>query len=189
MEAVFALGIFSLLSGGAAYLVINAFRTNSLAWDTLSAQSYGRRALQEVIDDLRRAEQSNLGSYPLEYASGTEVRFYANLDEDSLREKVKFWLEDGFLKKGVIKPTGDPLTYSSANEQQTIVAGDIVNSGPIFYFYGEDYTGSESSLAEPVDVTLVRMAKVSLEIEKNPLRNPNPLRVESMVQIRSLKAN
>ena len=38
------------------------------------------------------------------------------LDDDGLKEKIRYYLTGTTLKKGVIKPTGSPPVYLSANE-------------------------------------------------------------------------
>jgi prepilin-type N-terminal cleavage/methylation domain-containing protein len=191
LELLVAMGIFSLVLLGGVWLLISGLRYNTIIWDQLQGQNDGRRALQTVVDVVRRAEESNIGSYAIVLADDNELTFYANADNDSYKEKVRFWLDNTTLKMGIIKPSGNPLGYSGA-EIVVEIAHDIVNIAqgvPVFIYYNEDYTGTEEPLDSPADTTQVKLVKIQLEIEKDPDKTPVPLHVESMVGIRNLKEN
>jgi len=191
IELLVALGIFALIAMAASWILIYGLRHNSIIWDQLQTQSDGRKVLQAVVDDVRKAEQSSLGGYPLITVDDNEISFYANIDDDSLREKVRFWLDDTTVKRGVIKPAGNPLSYSQT-EDVVEIAHDVVNisqTTPMFLYYDESYTGTEAALAQPVTITDIRTIRVQLELEKDPLASPVPLLVESLVSVRNLKTN
>ncbi len=192
LEAVVALGIFSLISVSIAFLITDSLRYNQIVSDQLEGQNDLRQVLQEVVDKVRRAEESSTGAYPIESASKYDLRFYANIDNDGFKEKVHFWLDGTILKKGIIKPSGNPLTYNPASEQTVEIAHNAVNVArqmPVFTYYNESYTGSGDGLSEPVTATDVHVVRVQLEIEKDPVKSPVPVKGESVVQIRNLKTN
>jgi prepilin-type N-terminal cleavage/methylation domain-containing protein len=194
MEVLVAMGIFALIIGTIVWIFIYSLRYNAVLWEQLKTQTDGRRVLQEVVDDVRRAEQSSIGSFAVVTADEYEFSFYANIDDDSLRERVRFWIDDGdiTLKKGVIKPTGNPLEYVSGNENVVEIAHDVVNRNkgvPIFLYFDEKSYPTSNSLLQPVALTDVSTVKVQLELEEDPNETPIPLHVESMVHIRSLKTN
>lgn len=191
MEILVALGIFLLLVIPTSEMLIHSFRYNAIIWEQLKTQNDGRRSIREVVDVVRKAEASSLGAYSIAVASDYDLTIYANVDEDSYREKVRFWLDGTTLKKNVIKPSGNPLGYSGAGVT-TELAHDVVNVSkgiPLFVYYDENFTGTQASLSLPIDVTKVRIVKIDLELEKDPTETPVPLRVESMVQVRNLKTN
>ncbi len=191
LELLVAMGIFSLVILASTQFFISGLRYNTIIWDQLQGQTDGRRAVKEIVDIVRKAEESSIGSYPIVLADDNELILYANVDNDSYREKVRFWLDDTTLKRGTTKPSGDPLGYSGA-ESVVEIAHYIVNiaeSAPLFIYYGEDYTGSEEALITPADAGSIRIVKVQLEIEKDANKTPVPLHVESMVHIRNLKEN
>lgn len=194
VEAVVGIAIFTLLLFGIAALLINGLRSNAVLWEQLATQSDGRKVLREVVDVVRRVESSSVGSYAVETALTDELTVYANVDADTYRERVRFWLDDtvNILYKGVIKPSGNPLTYSSGNEVVTVLARDVVNGDqgqPVFTYFDESYTGNPTStpLSHPFGVTEVRVVRVQLELEEDPNATPVPLHVESTVHIRNLK--
>lgn len=190
LELLIAMGIFSLLTLGVSWILISSLRTNRIVFDQLSAQGDGRKALQHIVNDIRRAEASSTGGFPLETVTTSTIIFYANIDEDGYRERVRFWLSDRTLKKGIVKPAGSPLVYNTANESIVDIGHDIVNtSTPVFSYYDENFIGTGVPLTQPVTSTDVHVVRVQLQIEKDPNKTPVPLLVESTAHIRSLKTN
>ena len=191
IELLVALGITAMISMVVVWFIIDGLRYSSVIFEQLQTQNDGRKVLQQVIDVVRKAEESSIGGYPLVSAGDYELILYANVDDDSLRERVRFWLEATTLKKGVIKPSGSPLSYSGA-ESVVEIAHSVVNfeeSEPVFLYYDENYTGTEAALVQPIEEVDVRMVRVRLELEEDPTESPVPLEVESAAMIRNLKGN
>ena len=191
LELLVAMGIFSLVILAGTQIFIDGLRYNTIIWDQLQGQTDGRRAVKEVVDVVRKAEESSIGGYPIVSAGDTELILYANVDDDSYREKVRFWLDDTVLKRGITKPSGDPLGYSGI-ENVVEIAHYIVNTTqgtPLFMYYDEDFTGSQDALLTPADAGSIRVVKIQLEIEKDADKTPVPLHVESVVSVRNLKTN
>ena len=192
LELLVALGIFALVIGSVTAIMVDAFRNNRIIWKQLERQTDGRKVLQQIVDDVRRAEQSSTGAYAIESAGANELRFYTNVDLDGYKEKVRFFLDGTNLKRGIIKPSGTPLTYNPANEQVIVLARNVTNLAKgvsIFTYYNQNYTGTEEALTQPVTASNVRMVKVFLELEDDPNKTPVALSVQSMAEIRSLKSN
>lgn len=191
LEIIVVIGIFSILSFGATTLLTRSLRSNDVIWEQLMTQSEGRKVLKNMVDEVRRAEQSSVGSFPIAIAGEYELVFYANIDSDSFRERVHYWLEGTTLKYGILKPGGSPLSYLG-EETITEVAHDVKNQEeniPIFLYFDESYTGSQNSLEQPVDVSNIHMIKIQLELEKDPTQTPVPLHVEATAHVRNLKSN
>ena len=192
LEMIVAIGIFALISLSISWFIINAFRYNAIIWEQLKTQSDGRRVVQNVVDYVRKAEESSIGGYPIGKVDDYELVFYANVDDDSNRERVRFWLDGTTLNRGIIEPSGDPIQYVSSTEVSVQLAHDVVNiakSTPLFYYYDQNYSGTEASLVQPVNIPDVRVVRVQLELEKDPDKTPVPLRIESVVSVRNLKSN
>ncbi|MBI5222219.1 MAG: type II secretion system protein [Candidatus Magasanikbacteria bacterium] len=191
VEISVALGISAIIASLVVWLIIHGLRYNKIVFEQLETQNEGRRVLQQVVDIVRKAEESSIGGYPIVTAGDYTFTVYANVDDDSLREKVRFWLDGTTLKKGVIKPSGNPLSYSGA-EDVVELAHSVVNfseSEPVFLYYDENYTGVEDALIQPVETVDVRVARVQLELEQDPTESPAPFHVESVAQVRNLKGN
>lgn len=166
------------------------FLNNSLQGN-LSAQIGARRVLRTVIRELRGASPSSLGAYTINQAGTSTLIFYTNIDEDTLKERVRYFLQGGELRRGVIKPTGNPLAYNSANESVEVIIRDVINSSttPIFDYFDSYFTGTSSPLMQPVDTLAVRLIRVTVIIDKDTNRPPGAITVTSMGTLRNLKDN
>ncbi len=192
MELLIAIGIFSLVITGSTWFVIHGLRYNNIIWEQLAVQNEGRRAVQNFVDDIRRSEESSLGAYSLAKTDEYEIIFYANIDEDNAKERIHYWLDNGTLKRGITNPTGNPLSYPTADENIVDISHSVVNyqkNVPLFLYFDENYTGAGDYLEQPVTNIDVRLVKIQLELEKDPNKTPVPLHVESLGQIRNLKMN
>ncbi len=191
LEAVVAMAGMLLLIIAGIDLYLFSSRSKAIIWEQLSTQNEGRKIVQDFSEEVRKMNYSSLGAYPLERAEGNHITFFSNIDTDSYRERIRYWLSGSILKKGVLKPSGNPLSYNPLNEQVTDVVHDVANvTDPIFYYYNEDFTfATGTPLTSPVDVTKVRVIKVNLLLEEDPTNSPLPFSIESKVQIRNLKTN
>lgn len=191
LEVLVAMGIFLLFVFGAATLLTYSLKSNKIIWEQLKTQNEGRKVVQDFINELRSAVYSSIGSYPVEKADQQEIIFFSNIDTDTYRERVRYFLSDSTLKKGVIKPSGNPLQYSPSSEIITEIVHDIHNTTtPLFYYYGQNYGyTSSTALSDPVSVTDVRVVGITLELEEDPYASPEPFHIESKVEIRNLKDN
>ncbi|KKT04053.1 MAG: hypothetical protein UV82_C0012G0038 [Candidatus Magasanikbacteria bacterium GW2011_GWD2_43_18] len=191
MEVMVALGMFALISVAVGWILIHSVRSTNIIWEQLATQNDGRAAVQQFVDDVRRAETSSIGSYPIAAASSTAFVFYANVDDDIGREKVRFWIDGTDLKKGVINPSGNPLNYNGEEFVITIAESvvNITKNISLFEYYNETYPVTSTPLIVPDDLTDIRVVRMQLELEKDPTATPVPLHVEAVVSIRNLKSN
>lgn len=192
IEILVSIAVFASLSVLIVWVFITSLRSSDIVWDQLEAQNDGRRTVSQFVTDIRKAEVSSLGAYPIAYASSTELTFYANVDGDSLRERVRYFLEDAVIYRGVTKPTGDPLSYDAAVEATTTIARSIVNESegvPLFEYFPDTFAGTSSPFVAPYNLTDIALVKIILEIERDPLKSPVPFHVEGIGHIRNVKDN
>ncbi|OIO19289.1 MAG: hypothetical protein CO029_01165 [Candidatus Magasanikbacteria bacterium CG_4_9_14_0_2_um_filter_41_10] len=191
MEVMVAIGMFAIISVAVGWILIHSVRSTDIIWEQLATQNDGRAAVQQFVDDVRRAETSSIGSYPISDASSTSFVFYANVDNDNSREKVRFWIDGTDLKKGVIQPSGNPLNYDG-EESVITIAESVVNIAKgiaLFEYYDNTYPVTSTPLTVPDALTDIRIIRMQLELEKDPTATPVPLHVEAVVNIRNLKDN
>jgi len=192
IEILVAMGIFILLIGTITAILSYSFKSRNVIWEQLSTQNEGRKVVQDFTNELRTAAQSSIGAYAIEAAATSSITFYSNIDTDSWRERVRYFLSGTIFKKGVLKPSGSPLSYNPANEVVTEVVHDIANATTsVFTYYGESYNGvtNTSSLSYPIDVTKIRVVGIKLRMEENPNLSPAPFIVEGKAEVRNLKTN
>lgn len=190
LEVIMAVGIFALVVGAAVEVFLVSWRGNAIIWEQLSTQNEGRKAVQDFSNELREAAASSIGAYSLESATSTQIVFYSNIDSDSFVERIRYFITSTTLKKGVIKPAGNPFAYSSSAESITTIANDVANgTTSVFSYYDGSFTGSGNPLSGAIDVTKIRVVKMSLKLEENPNLSPVPFYIETKVMIRNLKDN
>jgi len=133
---------------------------------------------------------SSLGSYPIEIAADNTLVFFTDINDDGLKERVRYFVQGTTLKKGVISPTGSPLAYVSANETFTELVHNLRNgSTPVFTYYDTNYNGTTSPLTQPVDISFIRLIKVNMIVDVDPNRSPVPVTVTTQISVRNLKDN
>lgn len=192
VEAIIYISGFALIIFGLVALVSNIFFSSNIQTNLLSDIDQARKASFQIISELRNAGTGNNGAYALDTVADQQLVFYSNVDSDAALEKVRYFLQSGTLKKGVTKYSGG--TYNPSSEQVVNVQRNISNgpTNPIFYYYNSAFIGSstQTSLAQPVSVTLVKMVKVQLTIfNKAGVKNTNTYQINASGVIRNLKTN
>lgn len=190
-EIIITVGIISLIAVVLGAFQGDIFFFNTIIQDDLTAQMDGRRAIRKMVSEIREASPSSLGAYPLVTTATSSIVFFSNIDSDDLKEQVRYFIQDKNLMRGVIKPSGNPLSYNPASESFETSVKDIANSTstPLFEYYDTNYTGTTTPLVFPVSITAVRLVNINLLIDHNPNRSPVPLNIDSQVSIRNLKDN
>lgn len=182
------MGIFTVLVVGLGTFIASIFRYNRSLSSGLDAQRTVQRYLTGISQELRTASPSSLGAYPIETATATSLTFYANIDADNYKERLRYFISGTSLRRGVLKPSGNPLVYTSANEQVTTVVENVTNTD-IFSYYDQNYDGTSAALVFPVSTTAIRLIKIRVVTDREPTTTPTPYEGVTSVEIRNLKAN
>lgn len=177
---VFTLGLLSLFA-----LILNLYKTHDYIFEQSQAIFEARQGIQTMIKEIREATQGDDGSYTIQKADDYEFVFFSDIDQDQAVERVRYFLDGPFLKKGVIEPTGWPIKYPQQNEKIIIISAYVRNQPPIFHYYDGD--GNE--LPPPSRLKDTKMMSVYLVINVDPNRPPQDFVLESFVQLRNLKTN
>jgi hypothetical protein len=143
---IFSLILFILnISNFNVYLIFGLGKVNEI-----------QLFLSEIKKELKSMELSNIGNYPIEEVSSTTIIFYSDLDNDGLVERIRYFLDQDKLKKGVVSPSGNPLRYDITQEKTKTVVRDIYLPNRIFTFYNEN-------LNETYDIAKIRTVKVNVK--------------------------
>ena len=189
MEILLAMAISIAILGVFTLFAKNLWTYNAFVSSSFTSIDAGRKILKTISSEIRTiASQSDIGTYPISQASASSFTFYSDIDGDGLKERVRYFLTSTTLQKGVIKPTGSPLSYNSANE---IISTRAINetNASIFSYYNKNYDGTTAALSFPVNIPDIRLVKIILTIDDNPNRPPAPLTFSTQVSIRNLKDN
>ena len=189
-EIVLVIGIAGAVVVGAITASNDSFRLGDIFSGNLSSLDDARRLLRPMASELRAMLPGEDGRYAIQAATETELTFFSDVDHDGDAERVRYFVESGTLKKGVIQPSGNPIGYTGSESVAQLIK-DVTNSGsePVFTFFDSDYNGQGSPLAFPVTIADVRLVKIDITIDKTTLHDPPPVTVSTQVSIRNLKDN
>lgn len=170
------------------YNVINYNRSGAVAiTNTQEVQAL----LKTMAKEIRSMESGADGAYPISAGATTSLTFFADIDGDSLREKVRYYLATTSVYRGVIKATGSPAVYNAANETRKMLISGVRNatSSPMFEYYDSMYAGTTTAMTYPLNLTSIRLVKISLTIDTDPSRSPVLRVFSTQVGLRNLKDN
>jgi prepilin-type N-terminal cleavage/methylation domain-containing protein len=176
--------------------VVAAMRKNISGLEkTVNQQLKTRRdidaTLQTIITDIRSAGLSGSGSYAIESAASTSLVFYSDVDQDGAFERVRYAIGTSTVIRGVVEPTGNPVIYPTSTESVATMVYYVVpsTSTPLFAYYDANYTGSQTALTEPIDITKIRAVSLNLFVDIEPGKSPKPLFFSHTITIRNLRTN
>jgi prepilin-type N-terminal cleavage/methylation domain-containing protein len=191
VEIIIVVGILGIIMLAVSSFSVNVLKNNKYSQDALSSVQDARVIIRTMAKELRSASRGNNGSYPVVQASTSTISFFSDSNGDGVKEQIRYFISTSTLRKGMIVPTGSPLTYNSANEIITTLAYNVKNTATssLFEYYDNTYAGTSSPLTQPVSVTQVRLVKINLVIDADPNRSPNVRVYTSQVNLRNLKDN
>lgn len=192
MEIMVSVFIFILALVAVMSFIIQNYRNYQFSYEQSLAVEEGRRAMDNMVKEIREAKTSDLGNYPIAAADDDSFSFYGDIDRDLVVEKVRYFRQVNSFKKGIINPSGTPLSYDPANEIISTLSNNLITtSTPTFTYYNGNYPGDtiNNPLATPADVTQLKLVRIHLIINVNPLSPPNDYILDTFVQPRNLKEN
>jgi len=192
IETMVGVFIFTLLAAGVFNFIIQNYQTYKISLEQSLAIEEGRDAMQSMVKEIREAKSSDAGHYPIAEADDNSFTFFGDIDRDIAVEKVRYFRDGNYFKKGVIEPSGNPAIYDDLNEEIEVITEYLITtSTPIFIYYNGDYPFDEinNSLTTPADVTNVKLIQAHLIINVNPEKAPLDYILDTFIQPRNLKDN
>lgn len=189
VETIVAIFIFTLLILGATNLFSHIFKNSRNQMIAISDIDQAQLLTKKFINEIRTASIGENGNHPIALADDQQVVFYSRYgQEDNRTAQIRYFLEGTNLKKGVIIPSGSPISYNSTAEKVDIVQNNIVGTTtPVFYYYSGDYDGQSDPLTQPVNVNDIKYIKIKFFINKPGLTDI--FNVQAGATIRNLKNN
>jgi type II secretory pathway pseudopilin PulG len=190
IEIIIVIGIFIIVSLIVFGWQKDIFSFQEIFRKKISFQEQVRKIVKDFTAEVRTAQYSSLGSYPIEEATKSSFIFYSNIDNDQLVERIRYFLDGKKLKKGIIKPSGQPLRYNLADEKIIELIDFVINPNQeIFLYYDKNYTGTGNPLPFPVNISSIRLVKMTITIDDDLNRPPEAITETVEVTIRNLKDN
>jgi type II secretory pathway pseudopilin PulG len=186
IEMIVVIGIFTMSMITATASIVYFYRSNSYSVEQTTAITSGRRGIEYFVKDAREATYAEDGAYPIVSMGTSSMIFYADVDAQSDVEKVRYFLDQGFLKKGVSKATGTPLSYASSTEAIELVSDYVRNleKGVNIFTY-KNASSTEITIA--TSTQSLRTVDMTLIVNVNPNRLPEEFTLRGSASLRNLK--
>lgn len=181
IEILVVVSIISVSVFIATDFITMGFRAVQFTKEQDMAVQTARRSMAMIVKEIRGANTSEQGDYPLILADDEEIIFFSDIDNDNEFEKIRYYIDGTELKKSVTEPgalhdySGLPVTTVSAKYLNN-------NSEAVFVYYDETYTETDI-------INKIRLIKINLKINVTPSVAPNDVYVSSDVNLRNLKDN
>ena len=154
---------------------------------SLTAEQEVEQVLAPFVTELRSMQISNTGGYSIEAASTSSITFYSDYNKDGLVERIRYYMSTTTLMRGLVVPSGNPLTYNPAAESSKEVLHNITGGYDIFSYYANDTDMNGAPLSSPIDVPSVRTIKITVTSDKTPFAPPGPLTFTTSATPRNLR--
>ncbi len=189
VETLVVIFAFTVLAVGTAALFTDIFGLSRKQNSLLTDVDYARRTAFQFAKELRNSNYGADGSYALQQAGDLQIVFYSNSDSDSQIERVRYFVQNNKLYKGVTQPIGS--VYDTTSERTDVLLKDLAPTGTIFSYYDGNFNGATGTiLSQPVNVTQVKLVKIILPIiNTGGLKGTEIFYVISSGSVRSLKTN
>jgi type II secretory pathway component PulJ len=190
VEVVVAMSIFIVAVSALYFFIVYGYRVQNVSLELAQAATEAQRGINTLVQELRETRAAASGAYPLEKVNSSELVFYADVDNDSQAERLRYYIIGNDFRRGQVEPTGDPAWYDLTTETSRSIS-TFVQNDDIFVYYNSAWPGDtvNNPLLEPADPTQVKLIAIRLVLNANPLRAPESFTLESTVQLRNLKDN
>lgn len=182
--------------GAAIIFVISSLTSNvsnleEFIGQKLQSRNSVEQVFQTLVTEIRSAGPSANGSYPIESATTSSLVLFSDIDQDGVFERVRYTLGTSTVSRGVIEPSGNPLVYPTSTEMMKNVIGNVATStnANFFDYLDSTYTGTQSPMVSPIDISKIRVVRVSVYVDTNPGKAPKPLLFSDTITIRNLRSN
>ncbi len=192
IETMVTIFIFTILALGASALMKNIIIDSKQELLSLDNADRARLVAFNFTNELRSASVGVDGSYPITQASSSQIIFYSSYGNSTgLVNRIRYFISGTELKKGVVTPSGNPLSYSASPEIIKTIGTGINNmSTPLFYYYDSSYDGDSSPLNQPVNIPSIKYVRINMIILKLSSRNStSTFVINTGSSIRNLKTN
>lgn len=185
IETVVIIAVTALIFVALGALLAYFYKTNTYALEQSTAVGQARKGVEDAMRYLREASYGNDGSYPIASVATSSITFYANIDGDSVIERVTYTLQNGTLYRTAAKPAGSPLSYAGAPVTTSTVAVSVVNTAltPVFRYF--DVAGAE--LSAPVNISKIASVQTTIVVDVNVNRTPVAFTLSGGATLRNVR--
>lgn len=187
MEIIIAMSILSGVVLAITMFSLDIYDFGIFLGENIVAEQEIQLTLRVMASEIRAMAQSVTGSYPIELASQNSLTFYSDIDGDGLAERIRYFLDGTTFKKGIITPTGAPLSYLIANEEIIEKVHNVYSAaGDIFAYYDPSYTGTQTALTFPLNISALSLININITVDQTPADSVSRINLSTSVNMRNL---
>jgi prepilin-type N-terminal cleavage/methylation domain-containing protein len=186
IEMLVVIAITSAVGLAVTTMIQYFYQKNAYLLEQTDALDNARRTMLDAVRTLREASYGDDGSYPIATAGTSTITFFADLDNDGSVEKIRYYLVNSTLYRGVTNSAGSPPVYTGQTEAITTVAASVRNTKftPLFTYY--DSSGAALSTTS-TNISQISAVTISAWIDINPNRAPNEFNLSETATLRNLR--
>ena len=192
IETIAVLCIFTIMLIAINTLFLSVFKNPKQQFLSSNNIDGARIVTSNFANELRDATMGNDGSFPLNQATNSQIIFYSSAGGNgTIIKRVRYYLSNNVLYKGIVVPSGSPLTYNLSSEVvKPILSGLGNGTSPVFYYYDGTYNGSGTPLSQPINVNQVKFIKINLMVPNQiSAKDTSTFSISNGATIRNLKTN
>ncbi|MBI4058246.1 hypothetical protein HY408_00595 [Candidatus Gottesmanbacteria bacterium] len=192
IEILITLFLFTTVVGLVVSLSILFFSNVTFSFEEQQSIELAQNSLTLLVREIREMRISENGAWPLIETNDNTLAFYSDVTNDGRTDRVRFFLEDSVLKRGVIEPTSTAVTYPIENEKVTIITSKVDNvSKPFFTYYNGSWPSDtvNNPLAPENRLLDTRLITIYLRINVSNTNAVDAYELTSSVHLRNLKNN
>ena len=192
IESLIAVSIMVVVVSVAGVFYSFYLDNYSFSFEETRQLSEAQGALKVMLSEIREAQLSEEGGYPLVVVENDNLVFFADIDNDGEVERVRFSLVGTSLERGVIEPGVEPNVYDIGTEQVRVLSDYIQNgSNPVFYYYNGSWPGDNVNNPLVLSSRLLetRLIEVRLTVNTGSDVGVSDLELKGEIMVRNLKTN
>lgn len=190
-ETMVALALFVVVMAAVAAFQVSIFTSKQTVSGSLQTAQDAQIILRTMLVELRSAQPAVNGIYTIASAGTSSLSFFSDPANTGQTEEITYSVVGSRLYRSVTLPTGSPLGYNPATTATSSLLTDVKNlsATPVFQYYDQNYTGTSTPLAMPVNVSSIKLISITLTLDIDPNRSPLPRTYTTQVSLRNLKSN
>lgn len=191
VETIIAIALFVIGMQATVLVFAKTMKNKAYSLEMGKSSFVVSRSVGDLTQYLRRARQSDAGSYPVVSADSNDLVIYSDYNKDGKTERLHIYLTNNKVYMGVRNPAGSfPVTYAAGDEETFQLADHIINGAgdAMFSYYNSGYPADtvNNPAPTPADVSEIRLVKIFLKINIDPNRAPDNIQQETFVELRNL---
>jgi len=186
LETLVLLAVFTMIVIAIVSSLRYVYRGQRFAFEQADATRSARTGVERIVRDVREASYADDGAYPVVSMATSSIAFYSDYDNDNRIERIRYFLDNTDLKRGITESAGDPPVYATSTETVSIVSDNVRNnivSVPLFTYY--DTQGA--LMSDYTDIDALAFVLVRLVVNLHPERAPNDFELRSSAALRNVQ--